>query len=88
MFACWKPGGRFDSLRGSKGCCYALSFVCSTHAVLQTECKKQSDLVWLAGALEGCCTSQLLLGKDDAESIEGFKDALLHYNKVIWFQFL
>lgn len=43
--------------------------------------------MWLAGALEGCCTSQLLLGKDDAESIEGFKDALLHYNKVMWFQF-
>lgn len=41
--------------------------------------------------MEGACTAQLLLGKDEVESIEGFKDALLHYNKVsdegffLWF---
>jgi hypothetical protein len=74
--------GRLNKLKGD----YALLAGSPGDAVLfyesaKVECKKQSDIVWLGGALEGYAAALLLLGKDEAEALACMQDAMLNYSK-------
>ena len=74
--------GRLNKLRGD----YALLAGSPGDAVLfyesaKNECKKQSDVVWLGGALEGFANAQLMLGKDEPEAITCMQDAIANYSK-------
>ncbi len=74
--------GRLNKIKGD----YALLAGSPGDAALfyesaKTECKKQSDTVWLGGAQEGYCTALLLLGRDEADAMACFQDAMANYSK-------